>query len=163
MLSLVLTAAYACDAVRPRAAPKPHGWMPEHAARARKIRDQKYASRKYRDAGAPPRSEDPCYGVTCSTHGQCILPLVDGDMPTCRCNPGYTGPDCGEDIDECASSPCENESVCKDSSSGFVGFRRVTGADGETTKVGIPVPPDSFHCTCRPGFMGDLCDIELEL
>lgn len=146
------------------AAPKPHGWMPDHAARMRHIRDQNYATRKYRDGrAAAAQGSDPCQGVACSGHGRCVLPIVEGDLPSCGCDIGYAGANCEEDVDECASSPCENEGVCKDSSRGFVGYRKVKGADGETTKVGIPVAADAFHCTCRPGFMGEICDIENEL
>ena len=32
---------------------------------------------------------------------------------TCSCVAGYTGTDCSVDINECDSSPCQNEGTCK--------------------------------------------------
>ena len=38
----------------------------------------------------------------------------------CECAPGYTGPHCQIDIDECASSPCKHHtSVCVDQVNGY--------------------------------------------
>ena len=43
--------------------------------------------------------------------------------------PGFTGPRCEEDINECQSSPCANGGECQDQ-------------------------PGSFHCKCPPGKLG---------
>ena len=51
---------------------------------------------------------DPCFGVTCSSRGDCIS---SGDGYTCVCLPGYSGDSCGV-LDPCSSSPCANSSVC---------------------------------------------------
>ena len=145
-------------------APQPHGWMSPHAARARAMRNAQHKTRRYRDAGKP-RAPDPCAAVACG-HGRCVLPPVDaaeGAAATCRCDAGYSGAACADDINECASDPCFNGGVCRDSSAGFIGFRRETGPDGTEKKVGIPVEADAYHCICRPGYLGDHCDIETEL
>lgn len=53
----------------------------------------------------------------------------------CRCPRGWSGVDCGEDIKECASSPCLNGAHCLESDI-----------------------PGEFSCTCPPFFTGSLCE-----
>ncbi len=49
---------------------------------------------------------------------------------SCSCIPGYTGPTCASDIDECAESPCTNGGLCQD---------RL----------------NDYDCSCQPGFEGE--------
>ena len=35
------------------------------------------------------------------------------------CLPGWTGPDCCENIDECSPNPCEHREKCTDAVSGY--------------------------------------------
>ncbi len=49
---------------------------------------------------------------------------------SCSCIPGYTGPTCANDIDECAESPCTNGGLCQD---------RL----------------NDYDCSCQPGFEGE--------
>ncbi len=58
---------------------------------------------------------------------------------SCDCAPGWTGPHCQEDVDECLSAPCANGGMCMDATDG-----------------------GGFACSCPFGFAGDTCDIELE-
>ena len=64
-------------------------------------------------------------GATCS----------DGEAQfSCLCPPGYTGPLCGEDVDECAVFPCLHGGTCTDQVAGYT-------------------------CTCRTGYTGDNCQV----
>ncbi|MGH0173435.1 UNVERIFIED_CONTAM: hypothetical protein FKN15_065780 [Acipenser sinensis] len=49
---------------------------------------------------------------------------------------GYTGTHCEADVNECASSPCQNRALCRDGLNGY-------------------------SCYCVPGFQGKHCDIEV--
>ena len=53
----------------------------------------------------------------------------DWDGKTCRCQKGFTGPNC---IDVCGLNPCLNEGLCKRSSTALHGFT----------------------CNCKPSFTG---------
>jgi hypothetical protein len=59
-----------------------------------------------------------------------------------------TGGNCGLDLDECASNPCQNGAACYDSSDGVV-----TALSGSVT-----VPLDAFTCVCQSGYSNGLCD-----
>lgn len=66
----------------------------------------------------------------CSNGGFC----KDGiDTFTCTCLPGFRGPECEEDINECESNPCKNGANCTDC-------------------------VNSYTCTCMPGFSGIHCE-----
>ncbi|XP_035668225.1 von Willebrand factor D and EGF domain-containing protein-like [Branchiostoma floridae] len=75
----------------------------------------------------------------CQNNGNCV---IDPDMPrgqghyNCEC-PGYTGALCEEEVDECASNPCENGATCSDE-------------------------VDGFTCTCDELHTGAVCDIDVE-
>ncbi|XP_024128868.1 protein jagged-2 isoform X1 [Oryzias melastigma] len=71
----------------------------------------------------------------CGSHGRCIS-LTAGDF-TCSCDPGFTGSNCHENINDCASNPCKNGGTCID---------------------GI----NSFQCVCPGGWEGPLCDADVD-
>uniref|UniRef100_A0A673H9K1 Delta-like protein n=1 Tax=Sinocyclocheilus rhinocerous TaxID=307959 RepID=A0A673H9K1_9TELE len=68
----------------------------------------------------------------CGPHGRCIS--QSGGNFTCACQPGFTGTYCHENINDCASSPCQNGGTCIDDI-------------------------DSFRCVCPDGFDGQLCEL----
>ncbi|KAF0296268.1 Cubilin [Amphibalanus amphitrite] len=74
-------------------------------------------------------------GITCASRpcvrGTCT-DGVAGRGFTCSCPAGYTGLRCEADIDECATSPCQNGGTC-------------------TNTVG------SFSCSCTGDFTGNVC------
>jgi Notch-like protein len=57
---------------------------------------------------------------------------------TCTCPEGFTGPLCETDIDDCASSPCENGATCVD---------------------GV----NEMNCTCAAGYTGAFCETGYQL
>ncbi|KAK7506491.1 hypothetical protein BaRGS_00001966, partial [Batillaria attramentaria] len=80
-------------------------------------------------------------GFTCScvenysgtfTNSTCVS--TNAYHRICQCFPGYTGPLCDIEIDECASEPCLNGGTCTDLINGF-------------------------ECSCRANFTGTTCEL----
>jgi hypothetical protein len=65
-----------------------------------------------------------------------LLLAAAAQAPAQSCPPGFTGPNCGVNIDECESQPCVN-GVCID---------------------GV----NSYRCSCLPGFTGANCEIDID-
>jgi delta-like protein len=55
-----------------------------------------------------------------------------GNSYLCRCQAGFSGRYCEDNVDDCASSPCANGGTCRDS-------------------------VNDFSCTCPPGYTGKNC------
>lgn len=66
-------------------------------------------------------------GATCHDHNKYY---------TCHCPYGYTGKDCGEYVDWCATNPCENQATCHQ-------------------------VKNQYQCLCAPGWTGKVCDVEM--
>ena len=84
----------------------------------------------------------PCNGTANDAetpHGTCSHSYYNGQIShgdySCSCSTGWTGTNCGVDIDECASYPCTNGQC-------------VEGVD-------------SYSCTCASGFRGDNCAVDV--
>jgi hypothetical protein len=62
--------------------------------------------------GARCEREDSCVSGPCSNGGTCSSPAAGRYV--CSCPPGYSGPTCLNDTDECAAAPapCHNKGVC---------------------------------------------------
>lgn len=52
----------------------------------------------------------------CRNSGQC---LDAGNTHYCRCQAGYTGSYCQEQVDECSPNPCQNGAICTDYLGGY--------------------------------------------
>lgn len=75
-----------------------------------------------------------CLVEPCRNEGICLT----SEMPECKCQPGYTGKYCETEIDECASTPCQNNATCTD-----------LLAD--------------YRCDCSgTGFTGSNCEIDID-
>lgn len=71
---------------------------------------------------------DPCASQPCS-HGTCT---ISASTWMCVCEPGWTGIECKDSINECLSNPCLNAGVCIDD-------------------------VNSYHCICLTGYTGTYC------
>ena len=75
-----------------------------------------------------------CTSNTCAQNGRCIS--LSNLNYKCICNVGYTGEFCEAKIDYCASNPCSNDGVCRNSN----GYKK-------------------FKCHCRKGYTGETCEV----
>ena len=75
---------------------------------------------------------DSCKPNPCN-YGVCIDKL---DGFECRCQHGFFGQTCEENVDHCLENACENNSTCQDGAS-------------------------NYTCICTEGFKGDLCEIAM--
>uniref|UniRef100_A0A672HTS6 Cubilin (intrinsic factor-cobalamin receptor) n=1 Tax=Salarias fasciatus TaxID=181472 RepID=A0A672HTS6_SALFA len=76
------------------------------------------------------QTSDVCETSNPCVHGQCAITADPGYM--CNCHPGWEGPTCDQNIDECLSSPCQHGGNCTDAINGFT-------------------------CTCTAQWTGPLC------
>jgi hypothetical protein len=49
---------------------------------------------------------DPCDAAPCQNNGLCVIVPDQVDQYTCICTPEFTGTNCADDIDECATGKC---------------------------------------------------------
>ncbi|XP_077351669.1 protein eyes shut homolog isoform X2 [Festucalex cinctus] len=131
---------------------------------------------------------DECISKPCQNGGRCI---DGADRYHCVCPVGFFGPDCESNIDECLSAPCFQGSCHDGISSytclcevGWSGSRCETNIDNcapnpclnggtcvdlidkcfcQSAYTGKPTDGEirNFTCSCPAGFMGDLCEVEV--
>jgi Notch-like protein len=117
---------------------------------------------------------DDCLGEMCSGNGQC----VDGPNTfTCNCYPGFTGPECMDNINECVDPGvnCSGNGQCVDEV-GSYSCNCSAGYNGTDCEINIdhcsPSPcgengqctdgVNSFTCNCATGYTGTLCDSDID-
>ncbi|NWX85438.1 CRUM1 protein, partial [Nothoprocta pentlandii] len=93
----------------------------------------------------------------------------------CICQPGFSGALCRDNIDECASSPCQNGAICRDRVNEYSCFC-VPGFQGYNCEIDINEcasrpcknngtclnEMDHYLCQCVPGYTGVNCDAEID-
>lgn len=108
----------------------------------------------------------------CENAAMCV-PLLQGRF-RCECQPGWDGPLCENNIDDCAELPCLLNSNCTDLINdfscscprGFTGKRCQTKVDlcaSEPCRHGLCVDRlFDYECVCEKGWEGLNCDINID-
>ena len=73
------------------------------------------------------------------------------DKFKCYCPPGWTGDRCELDVEECASSLCQNGAACGDSR-----YYKTWKTPADVVQAG------AYTCTCKPGFTGSNCEVDID-
>ena len=116
-------------------------------------------------------------------HGNCDS-CQNATNCTCECDPGWTGPACNVEIDECQPDPCKNGAPCMDQLADFYcDCSKIPGQYGGTyceSKVTCAQQPcgddernncnDEAHttlsgiqCLCNKRWLGDRCEKDAEV
>ncbi|XP_059175632.1 neurogenic locus notch homolog protein 1-like [Physella acuta] len=80
-------------------------------------------------------SDQGCSANLCSYHGTCVTYGNRTSSYYCCCDEGYTGDFCQQDVNECLSSPCQNNGAC------------------------VQKKPTGFTCYCSERYGGVLCQV----
>nr|VZI47990.1 unnamed protein product [Spirometra erinaceieuropaei] len=118
---------------------------------------------------------DRCERLDCNSH--CVPGQGDcSDSGECQCRPGYEGEWCELEVDLCSAGRHTCEHICVSSQNSFFcrchdGFRPDPRDPSKCLPLGCPkecVPgqgickPETGQCECKPGFQGDLCDLNVD-
>merc|ERR1712168_1512399 len=111
--------------------------------------------------------KSPCKnGGTCSSSPGSYL---------CKCQDGWTGNNCDQDIDECQSNPCKNGGTCHDQVNGFRCSCQA-GYAGKNCEKNIDEcqsnpcahggtchdQVNGYRCKCQAGFRGNNCETNID-
>ncbi|KAM3911904.1 protein crumbs homolog 1-like isoform 2-T2 [Leptodactylus fuscus] len=108
----------------------------------------------------------------------CALPnsqcLDDVGAFTCKCQDGYSGPQCQNKVSPCLPNPCDHDAVCVENMDNYTcdchpGY---TGQHCEIVLGGCASQPcqndaicvdkgNKYFCYCVPGFQGHHCEIDI--
>lgn len=124
---------------------------------------------------------DPCYpNGYCNSliYDDLVDPATFANRPAyfCRCKPGFTGPNCRENINDCLNATCYNGGSCIDGINSYecdcpwpytgryCATRRTCNSDlcqndGICIEDDITLMP---KCLCQPGFEGVDCSLKVD-
>ena len=108
----------------------------------------------------------------CGSCGRACINAVACVSGTCACQPGFSGPICSTNINECISNPCINGGTCNDAVNGYICACKI-GYTGSRCQINVdecsPNPCQnggvctdgvaSFTCACTSGFSGSACQV----
>ncbi|XP_054718914.1 protein crumbs-like [Uloborus diversus] len=116
-----------------------------------------------------------CDFMPCRNGGTCNINQYR-DNYVCTCPQGFAGVDCELNIDECQSSPCQNNGSCTDEINSYTCDCTRTGYRGPNCEENINECEENnpcytgsrcfdrygdYICDCPPGFGGKNCDQEV--
>lgn len=84
----------------------------------------------------------------CRNSGLCV---DTGNTHFCRCQAGYTGSYCEEQVDECSPNPCQNGATCTDYLGGYSCEVGAAGRQRRTGRKQLPKELPQFRaarCPC---------------
>jgi len=93
-----------------------------------------------------------------------------------KCEAGWTGPLCADDVDECLNQPCKNNGMCENTPGGFECKCEGTGFEGNLCQMDVdeclnqPCKNNGicentvggFKCKCEAGWTGPQCADDLD-
>ena len=114
-------------------------------------------------------------GSPSNVYTECFSTDNQTAVSQCTCRPGFQGPLCSTDINECSSQPCQNGATCHDGINRFT-CTCVDGYTGvlcghQTACVSLPCQNGgscsedgigTFNCSCVGGYTGLLCQTTID-
>ncbi|XP_071821592.1 protein crumbs-like isoform X2 [Apostichopus japonicus] len=120
----------------------------------------------------------PCAYLDCENGAECMQTLSQDELSFtggCECLQGYNGTLCENEIDWCASSPCQNGATCNNTLAGPE-CTCVPGFGGDFCETPLPNCASdlcqnganctdfdfTYECDCPPGFNGTNCEVNID-